>query len=136
MNIAVLSAAKMTCLAWLSLWLHSLQRLHLYMTLPAVEVSSDNSCASNAAVQATQKQELFPVNNSMQALLLCRLSTTRCTSSSTQAYRPARTAAKVPFSQQPFLRSAARFRSWRYARLVFPNSHALEHCSHILILLP
>ena len=117
-NFAVLIAAKMTCQAWPSLWFQSLQRLHLYMMLPAVEVSSDNGCASHAAVQAAQKQEPFPVNKTMQVLLMCRLSTTRCTSSSTQAYRPARTAAKGPFSQRPFLRSAAPFRSWRYARLV------------------
>ena len=114
-NIARLTAAKMTCRA---LWLHSLQRLLLYMTPPAVQASSDNCHASHAAVPPAKKQELFPVNKSVQALLLCRLSTTRCTSSSTQAYRPARTAAKGPFSRQPFLRSAAPFRSWRYARLV------------------
>ncbi len=101
-----------------SLWVKSLQRLLLYMTPPAVQASSDSGRASHAAVPSAQKQELFPVNKSVQALLLCRLSTTRCTSSSTQAYRPARTAAKGPFSRQPFLRSAAPFRSWRYARLV------------------
>ena len=52
----MLTAAKTVCLAWAPMLLHWCQQLHLYVMLPAIEVTTDKLS-----------------HEGVQAMLLCRL---------------------------------------------------------------
>ena len=122
--------------AWPSLWLQSLQRLHLYMTPPAVDVSCHNGCAkpcccagcskagtvfcrqnnaSAAIVQAIHHKVHFLINSSLQA----------CQDSS-----------KGPIQPTALLALCCSLQILEVCTTCLSTSQVLEHCSHILIWLP